>query len=178
MDINPGKFFRDSGSADVVTWHCSTAMGERSTQSAQARQQHHNLLLNRSVSARRPDNNTTTLTVVFQLDSLLLNRSVSAKQPAGQPFTQQKCFSFYSTDNQTITSKPFTYLCRHKYLRFFSHLMNCRHVFLLCISASYQMYIYSIYFCISASYQMYGVNLWADVPLTFHDNPLTKGRSL
>ena len=80
-DMNLGKFFRDSGSADVVTWHCSTAMGERSTQSAQARQQHHNLLLNRSVSARQPDNNTTTLTEVFQLDSLLLNRSVSAKQP-------------------------------------------------------------------------------------------------
>ena len=42
------KFFPDSGSADVVTWQCSMAMGERSTQSTQTRQQHHNLLCYKS----------------------------------------------------------------------------------------------------------------------------------
>ena len=88
------------------------------------------------LSQHKPDNNITTfyLTEVFQ------------------------------QDNQTTTWKPFTYFYRQKYLCFFSHWISCRHIFLLCISASYQMY---------------GVKLWADVPLSFHDdNPVTKGRSL
>ena len=66
MDMNLGKFSRDSGSADVVTWYCSTAMGERSTQSAQARQQHHNLLLNRSGPARQLDNNMKTFYILIK----------------------------------------------------------------------------------------------------------------
>ena len=88
------------------------------------------------LSQHKPDNNITTfyLTEVFQ------------------------------QDNQTTTWKPFTYFYRQKYLCFFSNQIRCRHIFLLCISASYQMY---------------GVKLWADVPLSFHDdNPVTKGRSL
>ena len=88
------------------------------------------------LSQHKPDNNITTfyLTEVFQLD------------------------------NKTTTWEPFTYFYRHKYSRFFSHQISRRHVFLQCISASYQMY---------------GVKSWADVPLSFHDdNPVTKGRSL
>ena len=79
------------------------------------------------LSQHKPDNNITTfyLTEVFQLD------------------------------NQTTTWKPFTYFYRQKYLCFFSHQISCRHIFLLCIFASYQMY---------------GVKLWADVPLSFHDD--------